>query len=190
MSRAQQTRWRLQEVAVRLFAERGFDNVTVAEVAEAAGVSHMTFFRHFPTKESVVLDDPYDPAIGRAVAATDPGLPTPLRVIAGLEQAWSAVDGEGDELARLRMGIAAGAPSIWARVWQNNLRTEAVVTEALVETGVDPFEARVTAGAVLGGLMSALVDWGATATDEPLAERIARALSVMAGQAPDAEGAR
>lgn len=64
MTRAEKPRRSLQDHAIRLFGQRGFDNVTVEEVARAAGVSHMTFFRHFPTKESVVLDDPYDPVIG------------------------------------------------------------------------------------------------------------------------------
>lgn len=180
MSKARQTQWRLQEVAIRLFAARGFDNVTVADVADAAGVSHMTFFRHFPTKESVVLADPYDPAIGRAVGATDPRLPPARRVALGLQEAWSQVVGPDDELVRTRMSIAAQAPSIWARVWQNNLRTEGIVATALTETGVDPFEARVTAGAFLGGLLSALIDWGASDTTESLGERIGRTLALLA----------
>ena len=64
MDRATATRRLLQEHALRLFSERGFDDVTVEEVARAAGFSHMTFFRHFPTKDAVVLDDPYDPVLG------------------------------------------------------------------------------------------------------------------------------
>ena len=48
-----ETRQRLQVHALRLFAEQGYDETTTQEIASAAGVSHMTFFRHFPTKESV-----------------------------------------------------------------------------------------------------------------------------------------
>ena len=72
MDRAPATRQFLQEHALRLFSERGFDGVTVEEVARTAGFSHMTFFRHFPTKEAVVLDDPYDPVLGVAVARQHP----------------------------------------------------------------------------------------------------------------------
>ncbi|MEZ5095685.1 MAG: TetR family transcriptional regulator [Nocardioides sp.] len=178
MTRGSRTREHLQEVALRLFSERGFDEVTVAEIAAAAGVSHMTFFRHFPTKERVVLDDPFDPAIGRAVAATDPRLALPARVVGGLLSAWAQV-GE-DPSARARMQVASSHPAIWAQAWENNLRTEAVIVHALVETGADAFAARVATGSVLGGLMSALIDWGAHGTDEPLGDRVARALLLMA----------
>lgn len=43
-----------------LFVQQGFDQTTVAQIAEAAGVSQMTLFRYFPTKDAVIFDDPYD----------------------------------------------------------------------------------------------------------------------------------
>jgi AcrR family transcriptional regulator len=51
-----QTRARIREVANRLFLERGYDTVTVAEVAREAGVSSVTVFNHFPRKEDLFLD--------------------------------------------------------------------------------------------------------------------------------------
>lgn len=51
-----QTRARIREVANRLFLERGYDSVTVAEVAREAGVSSVTVFNHFPRKEDLFLD--------------------------------------------------------------------------------------------------------------------------------------
>jgi AcrR family transcriptional regulator len=51
-----QTRERIREVANRLFIERGYDSVTVAEVAREAGVSSVTVFNHFPRKEDLFLD--------------------------------------------------------------------------------------------------------------------------------------
>ena len=47
----------LRRTALRMFTEQGFDAVPVTAIAKAAGVSHMTFFRHFPTKEAVVVND-------------------------------------------------------------------------------------------------------------------------------------
>ncbi|HWD82518.1 MAG TPA: helix-turn-helix domain-containing protein [Kribbella sp.] len=51
-----QTRARISQVATQLFLERGFDEVTVAEVAREAGVSSVTVFKHFPRKEDLLLD--------------------------------------------------------------------------------------------------------------------------------------
>jgi len=51
-----QTRARIREVANRLFQERGYDQVTVAEVAREVGVSSVTVFNHFPRKEDLYLD--------------------------------------------------------------------------------------------------------------------------------------
>jgi AcrR family transcriptional regulator len=51
-----QTRARIREVANRLFLDRGYDAVTVAEVAREAGVSSVTVFNHFPRKEDLFLD--------------------------------------------------------------------------------------------------------------------------------------
>lgn len=55
-----QTRARILEVATRLFLERGYDTVTVAEVAREAGVSSVTVFNHFPRKEDLFLDRAVD----------------------------------------------------------------------------------------------------------------------------------
>ena len=51
------TRQQIAEVAMRLFVERGFDRVTVAEVAAEAGVSEKTVFNYFPTKEDLFFDE-------------------------------------------------------------------------------------------------------------------------------------
>lgn len=179
MNRSETTRQRLQETALRLFSERGFDAVTVEEVARAAGVSHMTFFRNFPTKESVVLDDPYDPLVGAAVAAEEDTLPALERVRRGVLTAFAEIDEPADELMRRKVRLAAGHPGLKARVWENNLRTEAVIVSALHETGAGELEARVAAGAVLGALTAALFDWAESEDGTSLGDRIREALALL-----------
>jgi len=67
------TRARIAEVANALFLERGFDAVTVAEVARAAGVSSVTVFKHFPRKEDLFLDRAEDAAEILSAAVRDRG---------------------------------------------------------------------------------------------------------------------
>ncbi|GJF33134.1 TetR family transcriptional regulator [Kitasatospora sp. NE20-6] len=55
-----QTRAKISQAATRLFLDRGFDAVTVAEVAREAGVSSVTVFKHFPRKEDLLLDRSVD----------------------------------------------------------------------------------------------------------------------------------
>ncbi|GAB7032421.1 helix-turn-helix domain-containing protein [Streptomyces sp. NPDC021749] len=71
------TRQALADAAMRLFTERGFDNVGVREVAEAADVSLSTLFKHFPSKEALVfdLDADIESALIAAVRDRAPGQP-------------------------------------------------------------------------------------------------------------------
>src|SRR6478752_3690950 len=74
-----QTRAKISEVAARLFLERGFDTVTVAEVAREAGVSSVTVFKHFPRKEDLLLDRADDAVefLRSAVRDRAPGVDVP-----------------------------------------------------------------------------------------------------------------
>ncbi|WP_371481646.1 TetR/AcrR family transcriptional regulator [Kitasatospora sp. NBC_00315] len=74
-----QTRARILDVARRLFLERGFDAVTVAEVAREAGVSSVTVFKHFPRKEDLFLDREVDAVelLRSAVRDRAPGVDVP-----------------------------------------------------------------------------------------------------------------
>lgn len=179
VSRVERTKQRLQEEAVKLFIERGYHNVTVEEIARAAGVSHMTFFRHFPTKVSVLTDDPYDPIIGEMVAVTDSALPPLERVRQGLLSLLAEADELDDDMIRDRFRILTQNEDIVAHAWSNNRRTEQVIVEALTATGVPALEARVAAGAVMGALTSALLDWGEDNDSGSLSERVRRTLELL-----------
>ena len=179
-SRAERTRAALQAHALALFTERGFDATTVQDIAAAAGVSHMTFFRHFTTKESVLLEDPYDPLLARVVEA-QPTMLAPLeRVRRGLLDAWAAAPEPTDAETRARVRLVAGHPGLRAKAWENNQRTAEAIVEVLTRQGVDPLAAKVATGACLGALTAALLDWGEGQGGEPLGARIVAALEMLA----------
>jgi AcrR family transcriptional regulator len=75
-------RQRLQQAAIELFCERGYDQTTTAEIAARAGVTERTFFRHFPDKREVLFDGQTKlrEALTRAIAKA-PATLQPLEVL-------------------------------------------------------------------------------------------------------------
>ncbi len=182
-TKRQRTRERLQTCALELFERDGYDATTVGAVAAAAGVSEMTFFRHFATKESVLLDDPFDPLIADAVGAQPAGDPPLSRAVGGLRSAWRSLPSEHLGPARARMRVAAGTPSLRSAVWRNNARTEDIIADRLVADGAPRADARIAAAAVLAAVMASLLDW-ALHDDSPLPgldDAVRRALDLLDG---------
>lgn len=68
------TRDSIRRHAMELFAAQGYTKTTVEQIAEAAGVSHTTFFRYFVSKEQVVIADDTAERVARAIADVEPGL--------------------------------------------------------------------------------------------------------------------
>ncbi len=162
MARAEATYARLRRTALQMFCEQGYDAVTVAQIASAAGVSHMTFFRHFPTKEAVVVADLFDPVISAAITA-QPREWAPLnRAVRGFLAAMTdhaARDELNSVEFRQRVGLAAATPSLRGAVWAGSQATEEAITEALTQPSVTPTAARAGAAAVMGAATSILLAW-------------------------------
>lgn len=162
IARSAETRSRLVTVAYRLFAQRGFDDVTVAEVAREAGVSHMTFFRHFPTKESIVVADVFDPLIAECVAEQPVELAPLRRVAGGLLAALGSPEAHQEmegEVFHSRIRLAAATPSLHGAVWANSIETQRQIVHALTTSGVQFTDAAAAAGAVIGAATAVLLDW-------------------------------
>ncbi|MFJ6349598.1 TetR/AcrR family transcriptional regulator [Streptomyces sp. NPDC054835] len=153
----ERTRQTLSDIAVALFLEKGFDAVSVAEIAAAAEVSKPTLFRYFPAKEDLVLhrfaDHEDEPA--RVVAAAREAGTAPLdalrdHVLAGLERR-DPVTGLNDDprvLAFLR--LLYGTPALVARMHAYQGRSEELLAGAL--GGDDPLAARLAAAQVVAVL--------------------------------------
>ncbi len=112
-----QTRARISDVATRLFLERGFDAVTVAEVAREAGVSSVTVFKHFPRKEDLLLDraDDATDLLRTAVRSGGADVLTSLReAVLGLADDRHALSGLKDGSIPFFVTVAA-SPALIAR---------------------------------------------------------------------------
>jgi AcrR family transcriptional regulator len=176
--RAERTRARLIAVALDLFERQGYDQTTVAQIADAAGVTPMTVFRHFPSKDSLVIADPYDPVMASAVAAQPRTLPPLIRVAAGVRGSWQRLPEPATQTVRRRVRIAAATPSLRGAIAANNATTEAILADQLIADGADALVARVAAAAVLAGLTAALLEWSRQ-RDMSLDAAIAKALDTL-----------
>jgi AcrR family transcriptional regulator len=151
------TRQRLQEQALRLFAERGYEATTVEQIAAAAGVSHMTFFRYFPTKEDVVLSDSYDPLLVSLIRARPRTEHPVTRIRAAVREGLAAIYAADREALLERTRLALRTPALRARLWENQFATRELFEDALA--GERTLRTRVLAAACLAALTTALEAW-------------------------------
>ncbi|MET7478597.1 TetR family transcriptional regulator [Streptomyces sp. NPDC005648] len=156
----------VSETAIRLFLERGFDAVSVAEVAAAAEISKPTLFRYFPAKEDLVLHRIADHE-GEAARVVAEG-PTPIAALRrhfldGLERC-DPVTGLNDHPRVLAFhSLLYGTPSLVARVHAYQQRSEAALADAL---GGD-LDARLAAGQIVAvQRVLALENWRRIAAGE------------------------
>ncbi|WP_326766790.1 TetR/AcrR family transcriptional regulator [Streptomyces sp. NBC_01591] len=151
-----QTRHRLLAAATELFAERGFDKVSVAEIAEAAEVSKMTVFNYFAGKEDLVLA-PMEEHIGdvaRAVRDRAPGESALAAVrgqfLAGVERRDPSV-GMSDEPVVLGVRrLIMETPALLTRAHAFSMRSFDLLAEVLIEEGEEPSIARIAATQLIG----------------------------------------
>jgi AcrR family transcriptional regulator len=156
------TRDRIRASALRLFREQGYDATTVEQIAAAAGVSHMTFFRYFPAKEDVVLSDGYDPVIAGLIAQTPAAWPLTRRIrtvlVQGLRQIY---DTERDTLLAQNKLIVS-TPALRERLWADQIATQQLILQALSASQDHPqpsFQDRVTVAACLAAASTAILTW-------------------------------
>jgi len=176
----EQTRQLIADTAWRLFADRGFDRVTVAEIAREAQVAEATVFNYFPTKEDLFywrLE-----AFGTRLADAVSARPADEPVLAAFRRALmdegglltQVEAGDAEALARLRTvnRVIADSPALLAREQQAITRNAAAVAALLAAetaTPADDLRPQVAANALLG-LHRALIDYvrrRVLADDEP-----------------------
>src|SRR5699024_832983 len=105
------------------------------QIASRAGVSEMTLFRHFSSKEALLLDDPFDPLMAEAVRARPAHESAITAVVEGIRQALTQVDDGAVGALRERLRIVAQAPVLRGAIERNSERTIHALIAALQERG-------------------------------------------------------
>ena len=162
----QQTRQAIADTARRLFSERGFDAVTVAEIARAADVAEKTVFNYFPTKEDLFYSrlEAFEEELLAAIRGR-PGGESAIAAFRDFVMARRGVfdmsDEDATEQLRTITRVITGSPALLAREREVLGRYTAALAALLAEetgAGADALEPRVVAEALIG-VHRSLIDY-------------------------------
>lgn len=151
---------RLQQAAMALYLERGYEDVTVAEIAAAAGLTKRTFFRYFADKREVLFAGA--PAfqtrvVAAVLEAPDDAAPIDIVVAALSEGAAQLV--QYGQFARARRDLIASSADLQERELIKMASLTAAIAAALRERGTDPAQAHLTSQAGITVFTTAYDRW-------------------------------
>ena len=175
------TRAAIQEHALRLFAQQGYQQTTVDQIAEAAEVSPSTFFRYFGSKEETVTFDRVDPHLLAALERQ----PADLGLLAALRGAAREVYGQlghaANDQERQRMRLFVTEPDLRPRLAESLTAGIDILAGAIARRSgraADDLAVRAAAGAI-SGVMYALFDRLITDDSADWADTVDRALGEL-----------
>jgi AcrR family transcriptional regulator len=177
------TRDRIRACALRLFREQGYNATTVEQIAAAAGVSHMTFFRYFPAKEDVALSDRYDPLIAELIEQTPVTQPLIQRIRTALLQGLEQVYDTDRDAMLAQNKLIVSTPALRERLWASQITTQQLILETLDnrEHGPHPdFQTKVTVAVCLAAATTAVLTWTENDGAPELPDLIEQAFDALA----------
>jgi AcrR family transcriptional regulator len=153
-------RGRLERAAMELYIERGFESTTVAEIAERAGLTERTFFRHFADKREVLFSgsEALRELMVRQVAAAPEGA-APIDAVATALNATGAMIQERGNWSQQRQAVIAANPELRERELIKLASLAAALAEALRQRGVKDVTASLTAEAGIAAFKVAFERW-------------------------------
>ena len=163
---------RLHSAALELFATKGFEETTVAEIAEAAGLTERTFFRYFADKREVIFGgaELLQQAFVDGIAAAPQGA-TPLDVvISAVIGAAEAFPDSRRVSSRQRTVVIAANPQLQERELRKMSSLAAAIAVALGERGVPEPAATLTAESGITVFRMSFAQWIADGADRPLVD--------------------
>jgi AcrR family transcriptional regulator len=173
-------RGRLEKAALELYADRGFDRTTVAEIARRAGLTERTFFRHYTDKREVLFHGQgalMELVVG-ALTAAPPGL-APIDAVVGALEAADGMFRDRRDGARLRQGVIAAHAELRERELIKLARLAGAMTDALHARGVAEPAASLAAEAGIAVFRTAFERWLADADDRDFAQHIRESLQAL-----------
>jgi len=177
------TRDRILASALRLFRAQGYEATTVDQIAAAAGVSHMTFFRYFPSKEDVALSDSYDPLIASHLAQTPAAWPLIQRIRAVLVHGLRQICDTDRDTLLAQNKLIVSTPVLRERLWAHQIATQQLILQALEADQDDQppsFQDRVTVAACLAAATTAVLAWVENDGTPELPDLIEQAFDALA----------
>jgi AcrR family transcriptional regulator len=153
-------RGRLAQAALRLYAEQGFDQTTVAEIARLAGLTERTFFRHFADKREVLFygSEMARDLLARAVADS-PASATPMEAVGAAIQAVGAALAENPERVRLRDAVVSANAELRERELIKLAAFASAMAGALRERGTAEPAASLAAETGIAVFKAAFARW-------------------------------
>jgi AcrR family transcriptional regulator len=138
---------RLSKAALELFAERGYENTTVIDIAQRAGLTKSTFFRHFQDKREVLFGRGTLAGLLAGAIAAAPASATPFEAVIHAMDALGreAFTPDRREFSTLRRAVIAANPELREREALKGLALTAAMTDALRERGIPELTACVAA---------------------------------------------
>jgi AcrR family transcriptional regulator len=163
------SRNRLEQAAFELYGERGFENTTVAEIAERAGLTERTFFRHYADKREVLFagSAALQELLVTTVADAGDDVAPIDAVAAAIEAAGARLD-ERRERAWERQALIAANPELYERELVKLASIGGALSGALRGRGVEEPAASVTAEAGIAVFRVAVERWADEAGDRSL----------------------
>ena len=178
------TRQALQDVALRLVAERGLDQVTVEDISEAADVATRTFFNYFSSKEEALLGNlPEKVATVQRMVVDRPAGEAPLEAVCQVLRTMTLRLAERREERLLRQQVIERHPGLLARQLGEYASFEqalaAAVAERLGAGRADALYCRVVAAVAVAAARSAVSTWMAGKGRRPLAGMVDAAFAQL-----------
>jgi AcrR family transcriptional regulator len=151
------TRFAIQQEALRLFQEHGYQATTVEQVADAAEVSPSTVYRYFPTKDALVLTDDYDPIMVERFRSQPPELSVVAAFRSALRDTFTDMPPEQVKAAVERRELIQAVPELRAAFADFTVASMRLVADLVAErTGrpADDPEVIGICGALLGVMLA------------------------------------